>query len=455
MDHLENLQQQRLYFQEGHLRSYQARKQQLMQLNMLVKAHEKEIAQALFDDLGKSHVEAYTSEIGFILQELKHTLRHLKSWMAPVKVPTPLPLLPARSAMLAEGRGVNLIISPWNYPFQLLMAPLVGCLAAGNTAVLMPSDQASATAALIEALILKYFDPRVVTVINGSGADTFEKLTKSFRFDYIFFTGSTSVGKVVAIRAAEQLIPFTLELGGKSPAIVQSEAKLSIAARRIVWGKFYNCGQTCVCPDYVLVAQHLEEKLLKKMKEEVVNFYSAKPEQSPDYGKIINKRRLQKLATYLADGEILHGGRILEDECFMEPTLLRPHSMDTAVMKDEIFGPILPVINYRTEQEMLEIIAANPNPLALYVFSDPDYAKELMEKIPFGGGVINHTIIHLANPELAFGGIANSGIGKYHGKFSFDCFSHMKSVMNYPSWLDIKLFYPPYKGKLKWVRKLI
>ncbi len=450
------LREQKAYFDGGALRSVETRKALLLLIEKTVRDHEQEWINALHADLRKPETEAYSGEVAFIYQEIRHTLKHLDRWAKVSKVSTPMPLWPGTSYILQEGRGVNLIISPWNYPMMLLLAPLISCLAAGNTAVLMPSDQAPATSALAERLIANYFDPKVVLTACGPGAEVFQQLTSDFRFDFIFFTGSIPVGRAIAKQAAEQLIPVVLELGGKSPCLVLDDAHVKVTAKRIAWGKFYNAGQTCVSPDYVLVDDRLKEELIEEIGNQVELFYGSKPKASHDYGRIINERQFQRLIGYLDQGKVRFGGSYDPVERFISPTLMEPDLPGNGLMNDEIFGPILPVIGMANEKQMLEFVAQHPNPLSCYVYSsNKQRAMKLMEQIPFGGGIINHHLLHLANPDMPFGGLAASGMGRYHGKFGFDAFTHFKSVMYYPGTWDLPFMYPPYttlKNRLmRWI----
>lgn len=453
---LEQLQKQKAYFESGQLRNIAVRKELLNRLNQMIRLHEKEWTEALKADLGKPAPEAFMSEIAFMYQEIRHTLGHLDRWARPQKVNTPFTLWPGSSRVLPEGRGVNLIISPWNYPMMLLLAPLVSCLAAGNTAVLLPSDQAPATSTLAEQLVGRYFKPEEVWVAAGPGAEVFKGLTEQFRFDFIFFTGSIAVGKIIAAQAAKTLTPVVLELGGKSPCLVLNDAHISLTAKRIAWGKYYNAGQTCVSPDYVMVTHQLKDQLIAEIRAQLEKLYGVDPKMSPDYGRIVNHKQLHRLLSYLDQGKVHFGGQYDESEKYLAPTLMEPYDLNGTVMNEEIFGPVLPVIGVSGELEMLDIISKRPNPLSCYVFSkSKKSAFSLMQRIPFGGGIVNHHLLHLANPDMPFGGIAASGLGRYHGKYGFEGFSHLKSVMHYPATWDVPLMYPPYtdiKNKLlRWI----
>ncbi|MFP4095896.1 MAG: aldehyde dehydrogenase [Cyclobacteriaceae bacterium] len=441
----------RAFFDSGATRPYRFRKQQLKKLKSAISTYEKDISKALFMDLGKPDFESYISEIAFMHVEIDHTLKHLRKWMRTKKVSTPLTIFPASSKIIREPLGVTLIIGAWNYPFQLLLAPLIGAIAGGNAAVIKPSELTPHTARVIETLIDETFDRDYISVVQGEGSEVVPALLDRHRFDHIFFTGSIPVGSKIAQQAAKKLTPVTLELGGKSPAIVDSSANLKIAARRIAWGKFYNAGQTCVSPDYLLVEENVKDAFVEKMKEVLQEFYGEGTENNKDYTRILNEKRFDTLTAFLKQGRIILGGQHDKEKLYIAPTLMDEVKLDSPVMQEEIFGPILPVITFRKYEEAVQIIRRNPHPLSLYLFtSDKSKEKLIMEGVQFGGGAINDTIAHLSNPELPFGGIGNSGMGRYHGKYSFDTFTHQKSVIKNITWFDNKLRYPPYSlGKRK------
>ncbi|HUS01570.1 MAG TPA: aldehyde dehydrogenase family protein, partial [Chitinophagaceae bacterium] len=346
--------------------------------------------------------------------------------------------------------GVVLIISPWNYPLQLLLIPLVGAIAGGNCVVLKPSEFSHATSALIEKMITVIFPPEYIKVMSGDGADVVPAMMKAFRFDHVFYTGSIPVGKIIYQMAAEKLVPVTLELGGKSPAIITADANITVAAKRIAFGKFLNTGQTCIAPDYVLVHNDVKEKFIDILKEKVIQFYSDDAANNYDYGKIINEKRFDELVSYLGDGKIVTGGDHNREKLFIAPTVLHDVSVDSPIMNEEIFGPILPVVGYNTTEEAMEIVQRNKTPLAFYLFTNnKNEEKQWREKIPFGGGCINNADWHFANHNLPFGGVGNSGIGTYHGRFTFDTFTRPKAVMKTPTWFDPAFKYPSLKGKMK------
>jgi len=452
---MHDLQPLRHFFNSGATRPYQWRRQQLQKMQQLILDNEREIQTALYADLKKSPEEAYGTEIGLVLSEIRYMLKHLARWMRPRRVRTNLVNWPSSSIIYRDPLGVVLVIAPWNYPLQLSLLPVAAALAAGNAVVLKPSELAPATAAVMEKLLTSIFSPECVHVVQGDGAGVVPDLIKNFRFDHIFFTGSVNVGRAIYQLAAEHLIPVTLELGGKSPAIVAQDADLRTTARRIVMGKFTNAGQTCITPDYLLVQAAIKDDLLRLLQETIKSFYGEKPEESYDYGKIINAKRFDTLVAYLsqAQGKIICGGYHDRSKLFIAPTLIECTTTDQPLMKDEIFGPLLPVFTYQTMEEALAIIRQQPNPLAFYLFTrGQQLQKTWVEAVPFGGGCINNTLWHFANPHLPFGGIGNSGLGVYHGKYSFDAFTHAKPVMRTPTFPDPAIKYPPFKGKMKWFK---
>jgi aldehyde dehydrogenase (NAD+) len=451
--HLEGM---RSYFQNGATRTFEFRKKQLQALKKVIRDNEKEIEKALYQDLKKSAEETYATETGLLLAEINVTLKNLRKWMQPEIAGTDLVNLPSGSRIFRDPLGVVLIIAPWNYPLQLLLIPLVGAIAGGNCSVLKPSELAPATSLIIEKMVSEIFPSDYVKVVMGDGAEVVPPMLKNFRFDHVFYTGSIPVGKSIYQLAAEQLTPVTLELGGKSPAIVHNDANLSIAARRIVLGKFLNTGQTCIAPDYVLVHEAVKEKFINKLKETITKFYTDDASSSYDYGRIINEKRFDKLVSYLSQGKIVYGGQHNRSELFIAPTVLEDVSLDAALMKEEIFGPLLPVIAYDNTQEAVQIVQRNAGPLAFYLFTNSkSVEKEWVEKISFGGGCINNTDWHFTNYHLPFGGVGNSGIGAYHGKYTFDTFTRAKPVMKTPTWFDPSIKYPPFKGKLGMFKKFI
>jgi aldehyde dehydrogenase (NAD+) len=444
------------YFKTGVTRSYAFRKEQLVKLKKAVLKYEKEFYEALYTDLKKSPEESWVTEIGFLVAEINHILKHLRQWMQKEKVPTNLLNLPSRSYVYKEPLGTVLIIGPWNYPLQLLFTPLAGAIAAGNCVVLKPSEFAPATAAVMKKLIGETFPPNYILFAEGDGAIVVPQLMESFRFDHVFYTGSTQVGKLVYQMAASKLVPVTLELGGKSPCIVEADANLKVAARRIAMTKFSNAGQMCVAPDYVLVHASVKEAFIKELINCIQQFFSEDPSSSYNYGKIINEKQFYRLQHYLDQGTIIYGGAHDAGTLHMQPTLMEHVPLHTSVMGDEIFGPVLPVITFTSFEEARDIVNLNPNPLALYVFTSSEaMEKKWIEEVPFGGGCINNASWHLTNFNLPFGGRGNSGTGKYHGRYSFDVFSHSKAIMKTPTWFDPGIKYPPFKGKLNLFKKII
>jgi aldehyde dehydrogenase (NAD+) len=443
-------------FQTGTTKTYAWRREKLLQLKELIIKHENDIYEALQKDLHKSKEEAYATEAGILLSEINHALKHLKRWMRPEKVATNLVNLPSSSFIYTEPLGVVLIIGPWNYPLMLVLGPCIGAIAAGNTIVLKPSEYAPATAHLINKMISSTFDPSEIMVVEGDGAIVVPEMMQQFRFDHVFFTGGTTVGKKIYEMAATKLVPVTLELGGKSPCIVESDANIKVAARRIAMTKFSNAGQMCIAPDYILVHASVKEKFVEEMKGMIIKFFSSQPEKSKDYGRIINERQFNRLANYLKQGHILFGGEINAEEKYIAPTLMEGIRPDASIMQEEIFGPILPVFSFNSMAEALAIIAINPNPLSFYVYTGNSVKEEeWLNTVSFGGGCVNNSSWHFTNPDLPFGGRGNSGMGVAHGKSSFDCFTHRKAVMKTPVWFDPAIKYPPFKGKLALFKKLI
>lgn len=436
--------------------SYHFRRQSLLRLKEAILKYETALHEALYADLKKSPEESWVTETGFVLAEITHTLKHLKAWMQPQRVKTNLLNFPSKSFIYKEPLGVVLIIGPWNYPFQLLFAPLVGALAAGNCVVLKPSEAAPATAAVMEKLVAETFSKAHVCLVPGEGAEVVPALMNGFRFDHVFYTGSTAVGKKIYQMAAEQLTPVTLELGGKSPCVIAPDAALKVAARRIALTKFSNAGQMCVAPDYVLVHRSVKEAWLHELKKAVADFFSDDAAKSYNYGKIINERQFTRLLGYLKSGTVVFGGQYDASTHYIAPTVLENISEDAAVMGEEIFGPVLPVLPYDTFEEAKAIIAKNPDPLAFYIFTESRETEAAwLTGLSFGGGCVNNASWHLTNPNLPFGGRGNSGIGRYHGQHSFDVFTHSKSILKTPTWFDPKIKYPPFNGKLGLFKKIL
>ena len=444
------------FYSTGATRSFSFRKEQLIKLKKILLKYEDEIYAALGSDLSKSKEESYASEFVLLIGEINHTLKNLNNWMQPQTVRTTLVNLPSSSKIYRDSLGVVLIIAPWNYPLQLLLIPFVGAIAGGNCAVLKPSELAPATAAITEKIITETFLPDYVKVFNGDGATLIPQLMHEFRFDHVFYTGSTAVGKIIYKMAAEKLIPVTLELGGKSPGIVEADANLEVAARRLVLGKFINAGQTCIAPDYLLVHTSVKDELVKNIIRTIEKFYGSSTVNSYDYGKIINEKRFDKLVSYLQTGNILYGGRHDRNRLWIEPTLLDQVPLDSFLMTEEIFGPLLPLLTFETTQEAINVVQQNPEPLAFYVFtSSSKKEKDWIERIHFGGGCINNTAWHFANKDFPFGGVGYSGMGAYHGLHSFNTFTREKPVMKTPTWFDPSFKYPPMKGRLNFFKRFI
>ncbi len=451
------LHRQKSFFLSGETKNIKYRIHQLQLLQKAIQQYEKALLQALKEDLGKNPAEAYASEIGFVYTEIKAARRNLKFWARDELQPTPLLHFPTRSFIRKSPLGISLIIGPWNYPFQLLFAPLVASVAAGNVQVLKGSEFAPNTNRIIEQLLKEFFDPDYISFYQGKGHLVVPQLMNSIRFDKIFFTGSTAIGKKIAIEAAKTLTPITLELGGKSPAIVDPSADLSVSARRIVWGKYYNAGQTCVSPDYIIVHRSVAPILTDLMIQSIKAFYTDNPLRSQSLGRMIHQAHFDRMLAFLKEADILYGGKYDAEQLKIEPTLVRQKQLTQKIMQEEIFGPILPIISYNQLDEIDHIIAQNPNPLALYVFSKKKiFIQNILDKYSFGGACINNTLIHLNNPNLPFGGVGQSGSGYYHGEWGFRNFSQLKAISRTGTWLDIKLKYPPYSSKtLTLFKKLI
>lgn len=445
---------QKEYFYKGHTRSLETRKNNLKKLYEGIQRFEDEIFQALKLDLNKSVHESFTTEIGYVLKEISFQMKHISSWIKPKRVRTALTHFGSKGKVVPEPYGVTLIIAPWNYPFQLAIAPLVGALAAGNTVVLKPSELTPNVSKVLTRMLGELFPEELVSVVEG-GAEESTALLKE-PFDYIFFTGSVGVGKVVMEAAAKKLTPLTLELGGKSPCIVHKDAKLDVTARRIVWGKFLNAGQTCVAPDYMYVHSSVKEQLIEALRHEIAEQYGKDALQNDNYVRIVSERHFERLCTFLQDGKPVIGGNYTKETLHIEPTVLTNVTWQSAVMEDEIFGPILPIIEYDKIEEVIETIQHHPKPLALYVFSeDRKVQKKVTSNISYGGGCINDVVYHLATPYLPFGGVGSSGLGSYHGEQSFRTFSHYKSILSQSTAFDMKIRYSSTKSALKFIRKLL
>lgn len=450
----ETIKLQREFFSTGKSRELKFRIEKLKCLQDSIKKHEKEIMIALRLDLNKSEFESYETEIGIVLEEIKYFIKHLPAWSKPKRMKTPLMHFISSSYIYTEPYGVALIMSPWNYPFQLTMNPLIGAVAAGNSCVVKPSEYSFHTSEIIEKIIKEVFDEEYVAVLRGGREESKSLLEE--KFDYIFFTGSSQVGKIVMESAARNLTPLCLELGGKSPCIIDETANIKLAAKRIVWGKFLNAGQTCVAPDYLLVHQSIKDELVYEMKKYIIIFYGENPLKCNDYPKIINQKHFERLLCLMESGTVIAGGKYDKESLQIEPTILDDITWERPVMKEEIFGPLLPIIEFENLRNVIYMIAKLPKPLALYLFTTSrENEKYIMETASFGGGCINDTIIHLSNPNMPFGGVGESGMGQYHGKHSYDTFTHQKSIIKKSNLLDIYLRYPPFKNHLSILKKFM
>lgn len=446
----------RAAFESGRTRSYEWRLAQIDGMLRMLATEEQAIVEALHADLGKPALEAWSAEVADCRNALKHIRKHLRKWMKPQRVSTSLVAFPGKSLIVREPLGVVLVIAPWNYPFSLVINPLMGALAAGNCALVKPSEVAPATSALIARLLPQYLDAEAVAVVEGGVPETTELLAQ--RFDHIFYTGNGTVGRIVMEAAAKHLTPVTLELGGKSPCIVDASADLDVTAKRVVWAKFYNCGQTCVAPDYVLVHQSVHDVFVQKLAQTIREFWGEDARQSKDYGRIVNARHHQRLMALLeGSGQVVTGGTGDVAERYIAPTVLANVPEDSPVMRDEIFGPILPVLAVSDLEHAIRFVNARPKPLALYLFASSDQAYEqVVSRTSSGGMVMNHAILHLTVHNLPFGGVGESGMGNYHGEHSFNTFSHKKAVLKKGTSLDPSINYPPYtESKESWLRRLL
>ena len=448
------LNKQRTFFNLNSTKDISFRKEQLKKLNKVIVDHEKDIINALNKDLGKSEFESYSTEIGMVLSEISYALKHIDNWTKVEKVKTPMTNFKSKSYIYPEPYGNVLIISPWNYPFQLTLLPLVGAVAAGNTAIIKPSSSSIHTSKIMEKIINENFPEEFIHVLDVESKESRKVLDE--KFDYIFYTGSPSVGKMVMKKAAENLTPITLELGGKSPCIVDKEGDLELFAKRITWGKLLNSGQTCVAPDYLYVHKDIKEEFIKYLIKYIEEFYGKDMENNEDYVRIINEKHFNRLNNLIDRDKVIYGGNSDLEKLYIEPTIMDNVNWNDKVMAEEIFGPIFPILEYDSIVEVIEEIKKRPRPLALYIFSTNEkIIDKVINNISFGGGCINDTIMHLTNPNMPFGGIGNSGMGSYHGKYSFDTFTHYKSISNKSLSPDIEMRYPPYKGNLKWVKRFM
>lgn len=448
------LERQEKYFASGNTKDIDFRMANLKKLYQAIEDYETEILEALRTDLNKAGFEGYATEIGLVLEEITYLLKNMKKFLKPKRVRTPLSQFPSVSRVYKEPYGQVLIIAPWNYPFLLTISPLVGALAAGNTAVIKPSEFAPAMSATIKKMIADTFDSAYVTVVEGAVEVNQSLLSKDF--DFIFFTGSTEVGKIVMEKAAQNLTPVVLELGGKSPAIVDETSNIKIAAKRIAWGKGLNAGQTCVAPDYLLVHQDVKEELTQELMNNSQEFFGKNAEQNPDYPKIINEKHYQRLIDLVDTGEVIYGGQQNDETRQINVTLMDDVSWEDPIMQEEIFGPILPIITYEKLDEAIAHINKRSKPLALYLFTrSKDVERKVLKEVSFGGGAINDTVTHLATPYMGFGGVGQSGMGNYHGKDSIDTFSHSKSILKKSNWIDLPFRYPPYETSMKLLQMIM
>lgn len=455
MDRMQEIQKrQQDFFETGITRSAGFRRAALKRFLDAVKHWEPKLLEALQEDLGKSPFEGYATEISVVYEEIRTLREHVSAWMRPRRVRCSKPQLPARCFVQPDPLGSVLILSPWNYPVQLTLAPLAAALAAGNCAVVKPSRFAQKTAAVLGEMLEASFPRGLVDVVPG-GEGTNRELLR-LKWDHIFFTGSPAVGRAVMEAAAAHLTPVTLELGGKSPCILDETADLKLAARRIAWGKLINAGQTCVAPDYVLLPQGMVHDFVREFGLAVARMYGEEPIRCPDYGKIVNEKHMERLKGLLQSGFAAVGGVYSDEDRKISPTVLTDVSWDSPVMQEEIFGPILPVIPYESFADALQQVKSRPEPLAVYLFThDRDHERRVLEELRFGGGCVNDVVLHLTNPRMPFGGVGESGMGAYHGKAGFLTFSHLKSVMKARTVLDLPLRYPPYRGKLPLARLLM
>ncbi len=444
---------QREYFNKGTTKSIDFRIEKLNILKNAILKNEGEILEAINKDLNKAPFEAYATEVGIVLEELSFLMKHIRKWTRPKRVKAPIMHFPSKTYTVAEPYGLSLIMSPWNYPFQLTIGPLIGSIAGGNCTIIKPSAFSANTSRVISKIIEENFEEEYITVIEGGRTENQALLNE--KFDYIFFTGSVDVGKVVMEAASKHLTPVTLELGGKSPCIVNSDANIELAAKRIVWGKFLNGGQTCVAPDYVLVHKDIKVELIENMKKYINKFYGESPCDNKNFPKIINEKHFNRLLRLLEGEDIAIGGKSNLHSFKIAPTVVDNVTWEHNIMKEEIFGPLLPILEFESIDKVIEVVNSHPKPLALYLFTTSSIIeKKIVGNISFGGGCINDTIVHLATSHMAFGGVGESGMGGYHGKASFETFTHKKSILKKSNLIDINLRYPPYKDKLNLLKKI-
>lgn len=454
MNITEIIKKQRIYFEKHQTKDVVYRIKKLKELKEIIESRKNEIFKALESDLGKCETESYMTEVGMVLDDLGYIIKHTKKWSKREYHLTPLAQFPSSSYRIAEPYGITLIISPWNYPFLLTMQPLIGAICAGNCAIIKPSEFSPATSKIMQSLIKEVFDESYVAVILGN-KDVCQELLQN-KFDYIFYTGGTNVGKIVMQSAAKYLTPVTLELGGKSPCIVEKNSNIDLAAKRIMFGKLLNCGQTCVAPDYVLVNKNVKEQFIKECKKYILKFIGDNWKANKEYPKMINVKHFERVVNLIDENQVIYGGHFDKNTLKIEPTLIeikenlrknKYQNIDNEkVMQEEIFGPVLPIITYENLDDVVEYINSHEKPLALYLFTNSKKTEnKILKEVAFGGGCINDTIIHLASSKLGFGGVGYSGIGEYHGKYSFQTFSHYKSIVKKSILLDLPMRYHPYK----------
>ena len=444
---------QRAFFRSGETLSLKHRQKALCTLSKALKLWESRIAEALWKDLHKSYEEAYMTELSIVMGEIDNHLRHLKLWTTPKPVATPIKMMPSRSKVMAEPLGCSLIMAPWNYPVQLLLNPLVGAISSGCTAILKPSPYVPHVSKVLEEMIKESFSPEFIAVVQGNREVNTALLEQ--RFDIIFFTGSPDLGRKVMRAASEHLTPVVLELGGKSPCIVDKDANLTMAARRIAWGKSLNAGQTCIAPDYLLVHADIKEQLISALKNEFTRLHGANPKEAKHFVRIVNERAFDRLVGYLQGADVVMGGEYDREERYIAPTLIDHVDANTPIMQEEIFGPIFPIVTFSTTEEAIRFVTGREKPLALYYFGESKKnIRQVLKHTSSGGACINDTIMHIANENLPFGGVGQSGMSAYHGKESFKVFSHYRAVVTTPTWLDLPFRYMPYKF-FKWVKKLL
>lgn len=452
----EKINKQREYFSTGETKDINFRIEKLKKLRDVLKSEEEKVFEALKKDLMKSSFESYVTEVAMVYDEINMHIKNIKKWSKKRRVKTPLVQFPAKSFIQLEPYGVVLIIGPFNYPFMLTMDPLIGAIAAGNTVIIKPSESAPETSKILKEILEKVFDEKYILHVNPErGKEVVEELLKE-KFDYIFFTGSATVGKIVMKAASQYLTPVTLELGGKSPCIIDKDCKVELAARRIVWGKLMNSGQTCVAPDYLYVHKNIEEEFIKKLEEEIKNQFGDNPLESKDYSKMVNEREFNRVLSYIDKEKLVFGGNYNRKTFQIEPTILKNITWDDPVMEKEIFGPIFPILIFENLDEVIRVVNSKDKPLALYYFSeDKNKIEKVLNSTSSGGVTINDTLVHVSSSYLPFGGVGNSGMGEYHGKYSFDLFSNKKGVMNRKTFLDLKIRYAPFKNKLTIVKKIM